>query len=251
MAASEEGVKKDSRFPWGENPAVKAVKAWSRQKRNFERWMHDRQINYNIDEIALLFSGDYLRNQWLRDAVVGEGVKMFNASHDRVRTEPFETTYGVDYAFLEVPGLGMRVEAMVLDGGPHESSPLHEAILSQMLDKRPHAVHLSFKVENPDRYEAVCERLTKVQGAEVVQRCRSAYGQFSYWKIQPLWSKSACLYLKPRVNIRDSVYDADDAEYFASETPDRSPFDDNGDLEPDRGEFGMPTLGALPTYGDN
>jgi hypothetical protein len=59
---------------------------------------------------------------------------------------------------------------------------------------------MSFKCDTADDYLRVCEAI-KGDAVRQVQVCRSDYGLFSYFTADTF----AGVYLKPRVNLRDSM----------------------------------------------
>lgn len=241
MGLAEEDITKaqDPRKPWAKDPILVAFPSWETRRDEMENWMLDNGLgDYLIDEIALLFRERPTMGEFVWDAVKSEGVKLFNTSHDRVHTHPFKTDYEVNYAFLETPAT-FRVECMNICGG---FSPLHAAMESHMDEYSPAVVHMSFKLETMDQYEDVCVALNRAEDCEPVQTCVSTYGQFSYWNIM---GRSG-VYLKPRVNLRDSLYTEVDPpsgeEPWEKREDGPEAFADER-MPEDRGHFGMPGLG--------
>jgi hypothetical protein len=156
------------------------------------------EIRAQIDEVALLFPQAFSMRDFVFDAVMEDGVDLFNVAYDRVHTLPFETDYNVQYAFLSTT-LGMRVECMALMNG---FSPLHQAMFSclRMEDGfNPAVVHMSFKCNDIDQYLGAVMALQEDDNKQV-QICQSTYGVFSYFNSQGF---PHGIYLKPRVNERD------------------------------------------------
>lgn len=196
--------------PWGINPIAGATPAWLKMKQRMQQFLFNNGIGANIDEVAVMFHSEVDKAKWIRDAVAEESVKLFNSADDVVHTSPILSRYTVEYDFLEVKGLGMRVEAMYIDSG---TSPLHDSLLDTYGNptisgrsddwNRPVVVHFSFKTTKND-YETIRAAMVS-GGAELVQACHSTYGQFSYYRV-PLDGDGASnlnVYLKPRVNSRD------------------------------------------------
>lgn len=223
---------------WGPDPIVNASPSWKKKKSQFQFWLRenieDIGDSFNIDEIALMFSSynEEGMHAFIKDAVREPGVKMFNSARDHVKTRPIFSQYDVEYNFLEVEDLGMRVEVMRIDRGV---SPLHQTISEENLNHTlvnrygreligPTVVHFSFKVPTSEEYYGICEAMGRTE-AEPVQLCRSTYGQFSYWRIPSIGEN---IYLKPRCNERDPE---------PIVVPDPPPNTEG------RGEFGMPTVG--------
>lgn len=197
---------------WDDDPILESTPRWKEQRAILENFMMDCGINKSIDEVAVYFDDNYDEAMWgyITDAVKNPGVKMFNAATDFVETSPLQTDYEVEYRFLEVEDLGMRVEVMRLVAG---ESPLHDYFGRNCLD-----IHYSFKVAASD-YSLIVDRL-RDGGAVEVQHCDSTYGTFSYWRVPGFHED---IFLKPRVNKRDSAPPVNTE---------------------DRGDFGMPTMGS-------
>jgi hypothetical protein len=190
-----------------------AMNSWQKMRSAYQGWLNNLTDNqfgdrygderFDLDEIALLFEDRDVKWEWIEFAVRNPDVKLFNSADDRVHTDPIPSDYNVEYAFLEVRDAGFRVEAMNIGAGV---SPLHQAYLQKFWSGeafQPLVIHVSFKVPEDD-YAAVCEAMDD-SGAIFTQGCESAYGKFSYWKVPELWETSACVYLKPRCNVRDAV----------------------------------------------
>jgi hypothetical protein len=164
---------------------------------------------------------------FLNNAVSEPGVTMFNYAVDTVNTLPIMSEYTVEYCFLSVEDIGMRVECMYIDQG---TSPLHDSLTSfhnPSLSSTPGfdepvTVHFSFKTR-ADEYRDVTSAMRSA-GAKQAQSCESTYGLFSYWRIE---AGGDNLFLKPRVNKRD---------------PEPTP-PPNTAKAGERGEFGYPGVG--------
>jgi len=156
-----------------------------------------------IDEMALMFHDYQTLFAFVNNALPQPGVTLFNYAKDVVRTEPIESEYTVEYWFLTLPLPGVRLEALVQNGG----SPLHTSV--QL--RNPHSgtgsvvkMHASFKCASEEEYGDACTALRR-SGWELAQRCDSTYGKFSYWQStcdpadRPQW------FLKPRLNLRDGA----------------------------------------------
>lgn len=174
-----------------------------------------------IDEVALMFSSEMQAWKFIQHAVQVPGVKLFNVAHDNVQTYPIRSKYGVEYYFLETTW-GYRVECMVLLGG---HSPLHGGVKQTHFDVVGNqldagVVHYSFRCDNEAEYEQACKAMEVAEWHRAMT-CHSTYGTFSYWLTDEetdrrLLAKGIdwCLaqegktleaYIKPRVNLRDSV----------------------------------------------
>jgi hypothetical protein len=154
---------------------------------------------YTIDEMSIMFFSDAVLLRFLRDAVRREGVELFNAAEDVVTASPIMAAYDVRYWFLRT-SWGYRVDALQTNMG----SPLHDNIARQA-GHDPMAVvpvHASFKCPNEERYGVALATLRK-SGWELLQRCDSGYGRFSYWHRPD--GESDDWYLKPRLNLRDAT----------------------------------------------
>lgn len=147
-----------------------------------------------VDEYALLLPGRDMVGEFIDDAV-GNGWTYFNRASDIVRAEPFGTVYPVTYHFLSHPSYPWRFEVMVKGKG---ISPVHDA-LREALNGFP-LVHASFKALTVFNYE-VCREALAGAGYVRAQECASTYGAFGYWR-RP--ADDRVLYVKPRVNLRDS-----------------------------------------------
>jgi hypothetical protein len=155
----------------------------------------------HVDEVAVMFTspGD-LRN-FVEAAVRVPGVVLFNTAHDSVSTEPIPGHYDVHYWFLSMPETEgenpWRLEVMYA----HPGSPLHDSLRRQMTKETPlMLVHASFKCPDEEAYALAVHTLAR-NGYELLQRCNSTYGRFSYWLSDV---ESADTLLKPRVNLRDT-----------------------------------------------
>lgn len=221
-----------SDWTWNKDPIVTAAPAWKRKKAELEKLLSEGLgERYIVDEVAVMFDSfaeDNL-NAFIKEAVAEPGVKLFNSAWDHVETHPIPSEYWVEYNFLEVEDLGMRVEVMRIDRG---ISPLHESLAAGVYNPTvqgmettgPKVVHFSFKVPNLEEYNKVCYRLREELGAVQVQGCTSDYGRFGYYRVSEFGHNT---YIKPRVNLRDPA------------TLEPMP----NTASSDRGEFGMPTVG--------
>lgn len=149
---------------------------------------------YTIDEIAVMFPDEDARMAWLMSAVKEEGVTIFNAATDVVKTNPIRSTYVADYVFLNRSGLRWRIEAMVVQEGV---SPLHAPMADEI---RP--VHASFKVHSRREWAKVYDAIAEDEDFWLAQSCVSDYGRFAYFA--HCGEEETGLYLKPRVNTRDA-----------------------------------------------
>lgn len=160
-----------------------------------------------VDEMALLFAGEAQLATFVRYAVRCQGYELFNTAWDHVQTGPISSNYDVTYWFLATPNYepgvkGYRLELMsLLSAG----SPLHDRLTTMVAGDslQYRSVHASFRCDGEEDYATAVVALAKAR-YELVQRCSSGYGTFSYWKYfaeagTPSW------YLKPRVNRRDEV----------------------------------------------
>lgn len=149
------------------------------------------------DEVALLATSNRQAFAAVQ-SFVRRGWRYFNNAEDTVTTHPFRTQYDVTYHFLAHQNVGWRIELMTLGYG---LSPVHWAILDRTRSGALPVVHLSFKVPNMSAYEAV---LSRWHGHLLhAQSCTSSYGVFSYWAGQPVDGNPE-VYLKPRINLRDT-----------------------------------------------
>lgn len=188
----------------------KVFSGLQRAVKTFDDVLERMGSDHRIDEIAYLMAGHDAANIFLREAVMADGCVHFNSATDHVHTEPLLTHYNVLYDFMSVPleylnGREVRIEAMHLIDG---FSPLHysEMVVMGREGFEQVGIHASFKCDDEEAYAAATHTLREA-GWECAQRCLSDYGRFSYWK--PLDSDDwlpdgPYLYLKPRVNLRDS-----------------------------------------------
>jgi len=197
-------------------PWEASAESWQALIDKYDEWRLEHIPRSNpIDELALMFfERDHLFN-WITAAVQEPGVRLFNHSADTVHTQPFRTHYQVEYWFLASLDRGYRLELMLLGDG---FSPLHHHMqhdLSHEVEvdegvyetqyNAPVAVHVSSKTDGPANYANVCGDLADMDELEYLQFCRSDYGHFSYWRVNPLWTSDlGPVYFKPRVNLRDS-----------------------------------------------
>jgi hypothetical protein len=162
---------------------------------------------FHIDEVALMFNSKADVWHWLEEQLPKAGVELFNVAKDHVHTYPFHTEYDVHYYFLNTPGDYYRVECMAIGG--MGLSPLHEAIKYTARNNpsglKP-TVHYSFKCRDEGEYGRVVQWLANAEFAHV-QSCVSTYGLFSYWLLSEYVNPDGKfdVYLKPRVNTRDTI----------------------------------------------
>lgn len=198
---NKKSVATDSLFPWRINYIDDNLPGWLGDAAKIENALGFLGIQVVIDEVALLFRNDELVEHFVMDMVQTDGVELFNTATDEVTTRPIFSQYVVNYAFLRLPGNKMRLECMnIVDG----LSPLHEAHgqMNELHWGVPIPVHYSFKCD-PNDYNEVLGELEKVMGAPLM-RCASRYGEFAYFKMPDV---NDFMYIKPRVNLRDSVGD--------------------------------------------
>lgn len=159
---------------------------------------------YNIDEMALIFFEEEALHTFIGSAVKRNGYKLFNHADDKVFTSPIRSDYHVKYWFLET-GLGYRLELMYIDSG---FSPLHypaQLAINEMGTVLPLTMHASFKVPDEEHYGVVVNALQRDLEAELVQKCISEYGRFSYFLPPERDKQLGQFYIKPRVNLRDEL----------------------------------------------
>lgn len=177
--------------------------------RLYNEMLAQLDIPHVVDEVAYMFADRHLLDLFTREAVQVDGCLLFNTADDHVHTMPLGTCYDVEYRFFTVPmeylpGIEqVRIEAMRMGRG---FSPLH---LAEVLLNGWGAIHASFKCQTEEEYGAVLHRLRE-RSWEVAQKCDSTYGKFSYWKpFDQDNHEDLDLYLKPRVNLRDSGMHSD------------------------------------------
>jgi hypothetical protein len=156
--------------------------------------------SYPVDEMALYFTKREELFVFL-EVAVKRGWCVFNCAEDSVSTSPIPAEYGVEYWFLRKDGVPYRLECMVvLDG----FSPYHGA-LGEMCALRNMScalAHASFKVPDERMYGAAMLALRNGE-FELMQRCSSTYGKFSYYSDA---ERKDFPPLKPRVNMRDASH---------------------------------------------
>lgn len=153
-----------------------------------------------IDEMAVMAASPIEAMNFLNKCLSQEGYEAFNYATDIVKTGPIVSSYDVQYWFFSTP-FPYRIELMKTLNG---FSPLHNSIDqdNQMegMNRRTYVpVHASFKCVDEEDYGIKTGMLRK-EGWEMVQRCQSGYGQFSYWR----HSDDDTWLLKPRMNLRDA-----------------------------------------------
>lgn len=181
-----------------EGPIGSAETAWDKVIKEANVFLQQSIGGGFVDEIALMFCDVRAAQDFVFEAVLEEGVSHFNASVDHVETQPIPSEYSVRYDFLQKLGKAYRVECMTMMSGV---SPLHSVLAKTMAYHSTIVVHLSFKTYNLKAYQETCETLAK--NLTLAQKCKSTYGEFSYWNF-PL-ANGSTIYLKPRVNTRDLV----------------------------------------------
>lgn len=157
-----------------------------------------------VDELAILVPSKRAAMSVIEQAVGDHGA-YFNNAIDYVNTEPFETSYKVQYHFIKVYGKAYRIEVMhLLDG----HSPLHTVLAlatARGTGREFPVVHASWKPisgENKIGYTRE-QRILREGGYKSLQECRSTYGRFGYWQGQ-FKAEPTSVYLKPRINVRDN-----------------------------------------------
>lgn len=157
-----------------------------------------------IDEVALLATRSNTVQTYLAEFLAGGHGTAFNYAHDEVSTYPIESRYSVDYLFLQPGDYSWRLEFMRrIDG----VSPLHAPIeVAHERALRPIAVHASFKCASPEEYARTFQSFEENEALALAQSCKSTYGAFSYWRMEKEGTPTCefPLYIKPRVNLRDS-----------------------------------------------
>lgn len=151
-----------------------------------------------VDEMALFFPTKDLMFVFISKAVQRDWV-LFNQDDDVVETTPIQSSYDVEYWFLQHPDLPYRLELMlVLDGYSPYHGMLRQAC--EQLSMPAVLAHASFKTQSEEAY-ANAVRALRSAGYEVAQHCTSSYGRFSYFIGDP---NEDLVALKPRINLRDS-----------------------------------------------
>lgn len=154
---------------------------------------------YEIDEIALWFKDASDMSLFATRLARREGFILFNGASDEVETFPIRSRYDVSYLFMSTPAGSYRLELMNITRG---FSPVH-GVFETFVDGNISVVtaHASFKVATEEDY-ANAVRALKGGDHELLMRCESSYGQFSYWDDGV--KNSGCPPLKPRWNKRDA-----------------------------------------------
>jgi len=159
----------------------------------------ERTTSIMIDEIALIFEEKWELYDFVQWAV-RTGYDHFNGASDNVACTWLDHDrsyeYEVRYEFLRVVPEDWRIEAMRVVKG---ISPLHSSHL--VAHGSGSIVHASYKVEDEDLLDNDIFVLRSL-GWSIVQACESSYGKFTYMRNHLLPDG---LYLKPRVNTRDSA----------------------------------------------
>lgn len=189
----------DGTVLWSTNSYVGHEPHWDRIVNEANEFLKERiGVEERIDEVALMFGGQWASNEFINAAVMEAGVTHFNASTDSVVTSPIPSKYTVRYDFLQKIGSAYRVECMALLTGV---SPLHSAF-NVAAEDGPVTIHLSFKTANENAYHQACQQILRFGKLPLAQSCKSTYGRFSYWPM-PL-NDGGSIFLKPRVNTRDA-----------------------------------------------
>lgn len=200
MGPEQGAVNACSPTPSTRTPVANLAERVRRTVKFFDGFLAEAGIDSHIDEIAVMFNEEEQKFDWLKSALAEEGVFAFNHATDHVNTSPLETSYSVEYTFLQSNALKWRIEAMRLLAG---FSPLHEAMQRRGAPWQEHVVHASFKVHSPREWLKVVQILN-TEGTNA-QMCHSTYGRFGYWLLNEdiLPPGVERLYLKPRLNERD------------------------------------------------
>jgi hypothetical protein len=179
--------------------AMQEVTATRQQAQEALRGMFGADAH--IDEMAVMFRDPGELRNFVEAAVRVPGVTLFNTAHDSVSTQPIPGRYDVHYWFLSMPQENgeqpWRLEVMFA----HPGSPLHDSLRRQMTRETPlMLVHASFKCPDEEAYASAVHTLAR-NNYEMLQRCESTYGRFSYWLTDEVTDQG--LLLKPRINLRD------------------------------------------------
>ena len=152
-----------------------------------------------VDEIAVLFDGPEMLEDFVKWAITEGGLEHFNSvPWDKMwrQDTPHEEWFDVRFEFLRKPGVDWRIEATCVLAG---RAPLHSAVLDSRGSGTP--IHASWKTYDKPAYDRSKEALSKaflptLPAVPFFAEYRNSYGLFSYWGAPDL-------YFKPRVNLRD------------------------------------------------
>lgn len=152
-----------------------------------------------IDEIALLFDGPDLLEDFVKWGITEGGLEHFNSvPWDKMwrQDTAHEEWFDVRFEFLRKPGIPWRIEATCVLAG---HAPLHSAVLEKYGNGTP--IHASWKAYDKPAYDRTKKELSQVfppglPSIPFFAEYRNSYGMFSYWG-------GPDLYFKPRVNLRD------------------------------------------------
>lgn len=151
----------------------------------------------SIDEISFLFTDILMFEDYIGTAKQ-EGLWMGEAQERQERLWPKgsdEEIYGTDYQFVQVAER-LRIEAMYVTDG---LAPLHTKHAEKFDDGEGVClVHASFKTIGPDAYQEAAKHLNDSSRLVIRREYQNGYGLFSYW------AGVEGLFVKPRVNLRDS-----------------------------------------------
>lgn len=159
--------------------------------------LHDL-LPYQVDEIAILFRFESELEGFLREAK-GMGIEHFNSvPHDDMVSKDGTHEFGVRFEFLRVVGATWRIEATCV---LHGEAPIHQRHLDEY--GAGACIHASFKCQDSDDYNRLMDSPDWGGSYPFVGEYSNDYGVFSYWS-----QAESGLYLKPRVNLRDSPVSA-------------------------------------------
>jgi len=145
-----------------------------------------------VDEMAILFSSTYDLDEFVTAA--SEVAPMFNeVPRDQMVRQDKPGSFYVRFKFLQAPRQPFRLECMTVIMG---NAPLHDRLFAKK--ERPCIMHASYKLESQGAYEREKSRLRSLM--KMRAEYQNSYGMFSYWQHFDMGG----VYLKPRVNLRDS-----------------------------------------------
>lgn len=162
-----------------------------------------RNVNPNVDEVALLFHSSAALDAFLRD-MPGTAEVFNRVPCDIMRRQDMLGSFQVRFEFVRLTAEHTlrfphstepwRIEAMcVLEG----DAPLHRQKIA-MSEELPCVVHWSYKLPNLDAYQAAV-RAHRSAGDVMRAEYLNSYGMFSYF------GSNGAPYMKPRVNLRDTA----------------------------------------------
>lgn len=150
-----------------------------------------------IDEMAFVFATPKELDRFVLDAKA----ENFNSvKSDQMVRQDRQQSFEVRFEFLQGSKVPFRIEAMCVLSG---DAPLHARHLH--VHGSGSLVHASWKCGWQEMYDAEKERMRPCSFFQA--EYRNSYGMFSYWKMrEDVRSRGALgpLFLKPRVNLRDS-----------------------------------------------